>query len=218
MTGDAVTSAETAASQPTILARQVIVLASASPTRAAMLERAGLAVEVDPPRVDEDEIKRSMRREGFDAAAVAEALAEQKARSVARRHAGKLVVGADQILECDGHSFDKPADYDAARDQLRALSGRRHDLVSVACIVLDGERLWHAVDHARLWVRSLDDEFIARYLCAAGDTALAGPGGYQVEGIGAQLFQRIEGDHFTILGLPLLPLLDFMRARGVLVA
>ncbi len=120
MTGKAaVTSAaETAASRSATLARQVIILASASPTRAAMLERAGLAVEVDPPRVDEDEIKRSMRAGGFGAAAVAEALAEQKARSVARRHAGKLVLGADQILECDGHRFDKPAYLDAARDQL----------------------------------------------------------------------------------------------------
>lgn len=200
------------------LGRESIVLASSSPTRAAMLERAGLAVEADTPRIDEDEIKRSMRADGLDTAAVAETLAEQKARSVARRHPGKLVVGADQILECDGRSFDKPADLGAAREQLHALSGRRHELISVACIVRDGERLWHAVDRARLWVRPLGDAFIDVYLGAIGDAALAGPGSYQVEGLGAHLFQRIEGDHFTVLGLPLLPLLDFLRARGVVAA
>ena len=108
----------------TALARESVVLASASPTRATMLERAGLAVVADPPRVDEDEIKRSMRADGLDAAAVAETLAEQKARNVARRHTGKHVIGADQILECEGRSFDKPADLAAAREQLRALSGR----------------------------------------------------------------------------------------------
>ncbi len=215
----AVTSvAKTTHPRSTGLAREVVVLASASVTRRAMLERAGLAVEIDAPRTDEDEIKRSMRAGGFDAAATAEALAEQKARSVARRHAGVLVVGADQILECDGKSFDKPADLDAARDQLRALAARRHELVSAVCIVLDGERLWHAVDRARLWMRPLGEEFIESYLRAIGDAAYSGPGSYQVEGPGAQLFQRIEGDHYTILGLPLLPLLEFLRARGVLAA
>lgn len=211
-------TAESTMPRPPGLARQTIVLASASPTRRAMLERAGLAVEIDPPRIDEDEIKRSMRADGFDAAAVAAALAEHKALSVARRHAGALVVGADQILECDGRSFDKPADLDAAREQLRALGGRRHDLVSAACVVLDGERLWHVVDRARLWVRPLGEDFIDDYLRAVGAAALGGPGSYQVEGLGAHLFERIDGDHFTVLGLPLLPLLDFLRARGVVAA
>ena len=200
------------------LSREVIVLASASATRRAMLERAGLVVEIDSPRTDEDKIKRSMRAGGFDAAAIAEALAEQKARGVARRHAGTLVLGADQILECDGKSFDKPNDLDTARNQLHELSARQHELVSAACIVQDGERLWHVVDRARLWIRPLGAEFIEGYLRAIGDAAFTGPGSYQVEGLGAQLFQRVEGDHFTILGLPLLPLLDFLRARGVLLA
>ena len=200
------------------LSREVIVLASASATRRAMLERAGLVVEIDSPRTDEDKIKRSMRAGGFDAAAMAEALAEQKARGVARRHAGTLVLGADQILECDGKSFDKPNDLDTARNQLHELSARQHELVSAACIVQDGERLWHVVDRARLWIRPLGEEFIEGYLRAIGDAAFTGPGSYQVEGLGAQLFQRVEGDHFTILGLPLLPLLDFLRARGVLLA
>ena len=209
------TVARTAEPNLTNLAREAIVLASASATRRSMLERAGLAVEIDPPRTDEHEIKRSMRADGFDAAATAEALAEQKARGVARRHAGVLVLGADQILECDGESFDKPDDLVTARDQLRKLAGRRHELVSAACIVQDGERLWHVVERARLWIRPLGEEFIEGYLRAIGDAAFAGPGSYQIEGPGAQLFQRIEGDHFTVLGLPLLPLLDFLRARGV---
>jgi septum formation protein len=212
------TTAKTGDPHSTSLAREAVILASSSATRRTMLERAGLAVEVDPPRTDEEEIKRSMRAGGFDAAATAEALAEQKARGVARRHAGTLVLGADQILECDGKSFDKPKDLDAARDQLHELSARRHELVSAACIVQDGERLWHVVDRARLWIRPLGEEFIEGYLRAIGDAAFAGPGSYQVEGLGAQLFQRVEGDHFTILGLPLLPLLDFLRARGVLLA
>lgn len=196
--------------------RRIVVLASASATRRLMLDRAGLAIEIDPPRVDEDEIKRSMRAGGFDARDTAVALAEHKARGVAPRHAGMLVLGADQILECDGTSFDKPADLAAARDQLRALAGRRHDLVSAACIVQDGEVLWHAIDRARLWIRPLGEGFIDGYLREMGDAALSGPGGYQVEGLGAQLFERIEGDHFTILGLPLLALLEYLRARGVL--
>jgi septum formation protein len=199
-------------------ALEMIVLASASVTRRRMLERAGLGVEIDPPRTDEDEIKRSMRAEGFDAAATAEALAEQKARSVARNHPGSLVLGADQILECEGKSFDKPTDLDAAAKQLRTLAGRRHDLVSAACIVQDGERVWHVVDRARLWMRPLGDRFIETYLRAIGEVAFSGPGSYQVEGLGAQLFQRIEGDHFTVLGLPLLPLLDYLRARKVVPA
>jgi len=128
------------------------------------------------------------------------------------------VLGADQILECDGKSFDKPKDFDAARNQLRTLAGREHALVSAACIVQDGERLWHVVDRARLWMRPLGDAFIDSYLHALGDAAFTGPGSYQVEGLGAQLFQRIEGDYFTILGLPLLPLLNYLRDRGMLLA
>ena len=183
-----------------------------------MLERAGVEILVDAPQTDEDEIKRSMRGSGLDTAAMAEALAEQKARSVTRRHAGVPVVGADQILECDGRIFNKPCDLDTARAQLQTLAARRHDLVSAVCIIQDGERLWHTVDRAQLWMRPLGKEFIEGYLRAVGDAAFAGPGSYQVERLGAQLFQHIVGDHFTILGLPLLPLLDFLRARGVLVA
>ena len=187
-----------------------------SAARRAMLEHAGLEVRIDRPQIDEKEIKRSMRGNRLDAATLAATLAEQKAHSITRRHAGMLVVGADQVLECDGNIFDKPDDLDTARAQLHTLTARRHDLVSAVCIIQDGERLWHTVDRAKLWMRPLGEEFIESYLHAVGDAARTGPGGYQVEQLGVQLFQRIEGNHFTILGLPLLPLLDYLRTCGVL--
>lgn len=192
-----------------------LVLASASSSRAALMRRAGLAAVSEPARVDESEVKASLADEGADAAAVVETLAELKAQKVSRRHPGALVIGADQLLDCDGTWFDKPADLAQAASHLRALSGRTHMLVSCACVVRDGTRLWHHVDRARLEVRPLSDRFIADYLAAVGPAALDSVGAYQLEGLGAQLFARVEGDYFTILGLPLLPLLDFLRNHGV---
>ena len=195
-----------------------LVLASASPTRARLLRAAGVPFHVDAPSVDEAEAKRSLEAEGADGAAIAEALAELKARRVARRHPGALVLGADQILECDGRRFDKPADRTVAAAQLRALAGREHELVSAAVVMRDETRLWHAVDRARLRMRPLGDAAIAAYLDRAGEAALGSVGAYQLEGLGAQLFAAVEGDFFTILGLPLLPLLDFLRGHGVVPA
>ncbi|MGD9741959.1 MAG: Maf family protein [Dongiaceae bacterium] len=192
-----------------------IVLASASAARAAMLRAAGVAVEIDPARIDESEVKRSLGAENATTAAIAETLAELKAVAVSRRRPGRLVLGADQMLDCEGMRFDKPADRAAARDQLLRLGGRRHELVSAAVAVRDGERLWHHVDHARLTMRSLSAEFVDAYLDRAGEAALQSVGAYQLEGLGAQLFRKIEGDYFTILGLPLLPLLEFLRGHGV---
>lgn len=193
-----------------------LVLASASPSRAAVMRQAGLAAEVDPARVDEAEIKASLAVEGADAAAVAESLAELKARSVSRRHPGAFVIGADQMLECEGAWFDKPADLDQAAEHLRALNGRPHALICCVCVVTDGVRLWHHLARARLTMRPLGEAFIADYLTAVGPAALTSVGAYQLEGLGAQLFSRVEGDHFTILGLPLLPLMDFLRNHGAL--
>ncbi len=192
-----------------------IVLASASAARAAMLRAAGVAVEIDPARIDESEVKRSLGAENATTAAIAETLAELKAVAVSRRHPGRLVLGADQMLDCEGMRFDKPADRAAARDQLLRLGGRRHELVSAAVAVRDGERLWHHVDHARLTMRSLSAEFVDAYLDRAGEAALQSVGAYQLAGLGAQLFRKIEGDYSTILGLPLLPLLEFLRGHGV---
>jgi len=200
---------------PATDAAPAIVLASASAARAAMLRAAGVAVEIDPARIDESEIKRSLGAENATTAAIAETLAELKAVSVSRRHPGRLVLGADQMLDCEGLRFDKPADRAAARDQLSRLGGRRHELVSAVVAVRDGERLWHHIDRARLTMRALSVDFIEAYLDRAGEAALQSVGAYQLEGLGAQLFQKIEGDYFTILGLPLLPLLEFLRGHGV---
>ncbi|MBP2306189.1 septum formation protein Maf [Azospirillum melinis] len=192
-----------------------LVLASGSRTRAAMLEQAGLPAILDRPLVDEDEVKATGRAEGVPADAVAEALAELKAQRITRRHPGALVVGADQMLDCEGRWFDKPADRAAARAQLLDLRGKTHQLVSCAVVVRDGERMWHKTDSARLTMRNFSEAFLDDYLDRVGDDVLHSVGAYQLEGLGAQLFHRVEGDFFTILGLPLLPLLGFLRVHGV---
>lgn len=193
----------------------LLVLASGSRTRAAMLEQAGVSAVLDKPLVDEDEVKAAGRAEGVPAEAVAEALAELKAQRITRRHPGALVIGADQMLECEGRWFDKPADRAAARAQLLDLRGKTHRLVSCAVVVRDGERIWHKVDSARLTMRNFSESFLDDYLDRVGDDVLHSVGAYQLEGLGAQLFQRVEGDFFTILGLSLLPLLGFLRVHGV---
>ena len=193
-----------------------VILASQSRARRALLEAAGVAHVVEPARVDEDEVKRAMHADGAPAAAIAERLAETKALRVSLRRPAALVIGCDQMLECGARDFDKPADRAAAAAQLAALAGRTHRLVSAAVVAQGGVRIWHAVDAASLTMRALSAEFIDAYLDAAGDAALASVGAYQLEGLGAQLFARVEGDYFTVLGLPLLPLLEFLRARGVL--
>ncbi|MBI3453034.1 MAG: Maf family protein [Rhodospirillales bacterium] len=142
-------------------------------------------------------------------------MSEVSART-ASRHPGALVIGADQMLDCNGVWFDKPVDRAHAAAQLAALSGKTHRLISVAVAVQNGTRLWHATDTAKLIMRPLSDEFIAVYLDTVGDAACASVGAYQLEGLGAQLFARVDGDYFTILGLPLWPLLGFLRAHGVI--
>ncbi len=193
-----------------------VVLASGSAIRRALLENAGVPVIIDPGKVDEDEVKRAMRADKAPAAAVAETLAEMKAARVVRRHPGALVFGADQMLECNGVWFDKPVDRDHAAAHLAALSGRAHRLISAVVCMRDGARIWRHVAVATLTMRPLSADFITAYLDALGPRALTSVGAYQLEGLGAQLFTRIEGDYFTVLGLPLLPILDFLRAHGVI--
>jgi septum formation protein len=194
-----------------------IVLASASMTRRALLEGAGVPHMVEPSRVDEDEIKISLRAEGATGTGIAEVLAEAKAMYVSRKHPEQMVLGADQVLECDGATFDKPVDRDDALGQLQALRGKRHSLISYAVMARGSRRIWQAVDRVTLEVRAdASDAFLNAYLDAAGDDAFNGPGGYRIESLGAQLFSRIDGSHFTILGLPMLALLDYLRANGVL--
>jgi septum formation protein len=195
-----------------------LILASGSVTRADMLRQAGLAFVQIAAAVDEDELKRSMRAEGADAADTAMALAELKAQRVSRREAGALVIGADQMLVADGRWLGKPADRAAAKAQLQALRGTSHRLVSAACVVRDGERLWGRHEHATLLMRGFSDAFLEQYLDAVGDAAQRSVGAYQLERLGAQLFARIDGDYFVILGLPLLALLDFLRGHGIVAA
>ena len=193
-----------------------VVLASASRARAALLRGAGVPFLVDAAAIDEVEVRASLRLAKAEPPVVAETLAELKAQRIARRHAGSLVIGADQVLECEGVLFDKPIDLTAARDQLLALRGRRHRLISAVALVRDGQRLWHHVDRADLRMRDFSERFLDRYLGSAGNAALSSVGAYQLEDLGAQLFADVDGDYFTILGLPLLPLLDILREHGVL--
>jgi septum formation protein len=192
-----------------------IVLASASAIRRTLLANAGIAHEVDPGAVDEDEVKRAMKADGAPAAAVAETLAEMKAMRVASRHPGALVFGADQMLECNGIWFDKPADREHAAAHLMALAGRTHHLISALVCVRNGARIWHHTAMASLAMRPLSRGFIDLYLDAAGPKVQQSVGAYQLEGLGAHLFSRVEGDYFTVLGLPLLAMLAFLREHGV---
>lgn len=195
-----------------------IILASASRTRAAMLENAGLSIDCVPAHVDEDAVKQSLKAEGATPAQVAEALAELKATRIAARHPDRLVIGADQTLELGGELFDKPVDMDHAAGHLRAFSGRTHTLHAAVAVMRGEQVLWHLTDSAELAVRPLDDAFIAHYLDAVGEDALGSVGAYRLEGLGAQLFQSVRGDYFTVLGLPLLPLLGFLRQHGAIPA
>jgi septum formation protein len=192
-----------------------LVLASASTARGELLRRAGLDVVVAPAAIDEAEIKAAFLAERRPAAECAIALAEAKASRIARRHPGSLVIGADQLLVCEGAWFDKPADLVAARAQLLALRGKSHELVSAICVVRDGQTLWHFVDRPSLTMRNFTDAFLDDYLATVGPDILGAVGAYHLEGRGVQLFARVEGNYFAILGLPLLPLLDFLRGHGI---
>lgn len=196
----------------------LLVLASGSPTRARLLADAGLAVLVDPAAIDEEEIRAGFRAEGRDAVACATALAESKARHVSARHPGALVLGADQILESGGRWLEKPGDLASARAQLKTLRGTRHTLISAAAVAQTGAVIWHVADRAHLTMRSFSDGFLDAYVAAAGAEILDCVGAYRLEDLGAQLFERVDGDFFTVLGLPLLPLLDFLRGHGALMS
>lgn len=195
-----------------------VVLASASPSRHAMLAAAGLDCAVDRPAIDEDSVKQAMRADGAGPGDVAETLAEMKARQVSRRHPDAMVIGADQMLECGDVWFDKPADRDHARAHLQALRGKKHRLIASVVVVQNEARQWHHNGSVTMTMRPFSDAFLEDYLARTGETVLASVGAYQLEGLGAQLFSRVDGDYFTVLGLPLLPLLDYLRTRGVLSA
>jgi septum formation protein len=191
-----------------------LILASGSAVRRRMLEAAGLVVETVPPQVDEEMAKATLRADGLKPRDQADALAELKALSVSRRRPG-FVIGADQMLAIEGETLDKPKDMAEARGHLLRLRGRSHELLCAAVVARDGAVIWRHVDTPRLFMRPFSDEFLTSYLKQAGEAVLQSVGAYQLEGLGAQLFERVDGDFFSVLGLPLLPLLAFLRAHGI---
>jgi septum formation protein len=181
-----------------------------------MLANAGLCCLVQPTPIAEHEVKGRMRKQGADASAVAVALAEAKARCAAERNPAAYVIGADQMLVLGDRWHDKPTDRASARAQLLSLRGEVHELITSAVVVRGPMLLWRYTGRARLVMRPFSEAFLESYLDAVGAAATSSVGAYQLEGRGAQLFEKIQGDFFTILGLPLLPLLDFLRREGVL--
>jgi len=195
-----------------------IVLASASPTRARLLEAAGVQFAIEPANIDESRVKLAAREAGQPPMTCALALAALKAVNVSQRHPEALVIGADQLLAAGDEWFDKPESLADARSQLQRLRGRTHVLATAVCVMRNGDRLWHATSTPELTMRPFSDAFLDGYINAEGDAVLGSVGGYRLEGRGAQLFKRMTGDHFAVLGLPLFELLDFLRSRGALLS
>jgi septum formation protein len=198
------------------LADRPLVLASKSESRRATLENAGIPIEIHPADIDERGIEA--RAGASDPGKVAALLAREKAHAIATRMPGRLVLGADQTLALGTRRFSKPVDVAAAGEQLKALRGRTHELHSAVALSRDGATVFEHVEVARLTMRDFSDGFLDAYLGAAGKMVTASVGAYQVEKLGIQLFARIDGDHFTILGLPLLALLDRLRQERLLAA
>ncbi|HUO22834.1 MAG TPA: Maf family protein [Caulobacteraceae bacterium] len=192
-----------------------VTLASQSATRAEVLRAAGVSFEIASSGLDEGAVKASLQAEGVGARDIADALAEGKALKVSRRRPG-LVIGADQTLELDGTLFDKAETTEEARAKLKALRGKTHVLHSALVIARDGVPVWRTLSSPRLTMRPFTDAFLDSYLQRNGAAVLSSVGCYQIEGEGAQLFSAVEGDHFAILGLPLMALLDYLRLQGVL--
>ena len=192
-----------------------LILASGSDVRAKLLNGAGLIFDIVPANLDEGALKKSQT--GLDADTLAEVLAQAKAHAVSADVPDALVIGADQILDCEGRLYDKPVGEDGVRSHLRSLRGRAHRLISAVCVIESGAISWSNTAVATLTMRDFDDAYIEYYIQQAGPEVQSSVGAYRLEDVGVQLFQHIEGDYFTVLGLPLLPLLAFLRQRGILV-
>lgn len=196
-----------------------LILASQSTARRAMLEAAGVPHDAMAAGVDEESAKIALRTDGLNARSLSDALAEMKGVKLSRRHPADLVLGCDQVASTDdGVMLDKPASREQARAQLLTLRGRTHRLTSAAVICEGGAPVWRHIDVAKLTMREFSDGFVDAYLDAEWPAIAGCVGCYRIEGHGAQLFSRIEGSHFTILGLPLLPVLDYLRVRGMMAA
>jgi septum formation protein len=192
-----------------------LILASQSLSRRALLEGAGLTFETMPAAVDEAAIKESARAEGVSAADTAILLADAKAARIARRHPDATIIGADQLLVCEGEWFDKPEDLAAARTHLHKLRNRAHELVTAVVVWRNGQRAWHHLATPRLAMRDFSEAFLDEYLAREGAFVTQSVGAYRLEGMGIQLMRDIRGEHTAILGLPLLPLLAYLRDAGV---
>lgn len=203
-----------------IVGKRHLILASGSTTRCAMLEAAGIAFDAIPAEVDEPALRSAFTQQHPAATAlnVAEMLSAAKAHAIGLSHPESLVIGSDQVLDIDGELLSKPGDDTGVRATLQKLSGKTHALHSAASLAIGGKLVWTAGDSARLTMRSLSPAFIDSYVARVGEAVRSSVGAYHIEGFGVQLFDRIDGDHFTILGMPLLPLLKQLRAQGVLAA
>lgn len=205
------------AQTPEIMNGASVVLASQSEARARMLQAAGVRFDIEPVRIDEQELRQGFVNEGARGEEIAAALAEIKALRASGR-TERLVIAADQILSLDKEIFAKPASLEEARVQLLKLRGQTHELASAVCVAKSGSVIWRKLDTAELKMRRFSDDFLDWYLRRHGDRVMTSVGGYQIEGEGLQLFESIKGDYFTILGLPLTDLLAFLRAHGMLLS
>lgn len=192
------------------------VLASKSATRRLLLENAGLQIEIESSRIDERGLEQEFLSAGGDPSQIAAVLARAKALEVSKRRTNSFCFGADQTLLLDGALLHKPSNMEAAEQTLKALAGRTHVLIASVCVARDGVALFDAAQSARMTMRTLDENAIRLYLRAAGPDVLSSVGAYQIEGVGIHLFEAIEGDHATIMGLPLLALLKWLRSQRLL--
>ncbi len=193
-----------------------LILASASKHRARLMEKAGLIFDVIIADIDERTIEQPLKNTGLEPPDIAQVLAEAKALEVSRRYPAHFVIGCDQTLSLDGLEFHKPEDMAAARRHLLQMSGKTHQLNAAIVLAMNGETIWRHVGIANIRFRKLTPQFIGRYLAGVGNEVLSSVGAYQIEGRGVQLFDQIEGDYFTVIGLPLLPLLKKLRELGII--
>jgi septum formation protein len=195
---------------------QKIILASGSPHRRMLLENAGLEFQIEKPDIDERTVEAALAGSGATPEDVAAVLAEAKAVTVSERYPEAIVIGSDQTLSLGDELFHKPVDMEAARRQLLRLAGKTHQLSSAVVLAQKGNAIWRHVAAAHMTMRQFDPAYVGRYLSKVGAAALSSVGCYQIEGRGVRLFEKIEGDFFTIVGLPLLPLLAALRDRGMI--
>lgn len=194
---------------------ETIILASGSKTRAKLLQDAGVQIETIAPNIDEDSVKKAMLAEKALPDQIAGTLAEMKASKISNKNPNRLVLGSDQILVCEGKLFDKPKDIDDARDQLKILRGKSHQLITLVVAFEQTREVWRNMSRSNLVMRDFSDIFLDSYIDQQGQGLTDTAGAYKLETSGSQLFTRVDGDYFSILGLPLLEVLGFLRTRGI---